>query len=173
MENTSKNKIITVIVAAYKAERFIDEALSSILAQELPEGWTLQLLLGIDGCQKTKKAVQKIKDPRLTKYMMKRNRGTYITFNTMMKYAKGEVITRFDADDIMYQGMLMSGILEVSKGVDLLKFRCKEFPGKGNSFRIPHGILMFKRNVYDAVGGFQCVECVASSEGEKVLCAAH
>jgi len=167
MENTLKNKIITVIVAAYKAERFIDQALSSILAQELPEGWTLQLLLGIDGCQKTKKAVQKIKDPRLTKYMMKRNRGTYITFNTMMKYAKGEAISRFDADDIMYQGFLYDALLKIEEGYSLIRYKLDVIDQNNKvkgSYPLGYGMVTFSRYAWDIVGGYQPWRCAADSE---------
>ena len=164
----SKKKIITVIVAAYKAEDFIHECLASIIKQKLPRGWRLQLILGIDCCEKTREAVEKLRaSPPFNRsclevYYMQKNRGTYVTFNTMMQFAKGSVICRFDADDVMCKDFLKDGLLEVKQGSALLTFKCKMFPLE--AVRIPHGILMFTKTLWDAVGGFQPWRCGADTD---------
>ena len=162
MKHTIKNKTITVIIAAFRAEFYIKETVKSILSQTLPDGWRLQLIVGVDGCKQTKLALNKLKDSRLHKYMMTKNMGTYTTFNTMMRYAEGDIILRFDADDVMYEGMLSAGIEEVLKGRGLIQFKCKEFP-KSSYVRIPHGILMFTRETWNKVGGFQPWRCGADT----------
>ena len=162
MTPISESKTITVIVAAYKAQSYIHQALASILKQKLPPGWKLELLLGIDNCHVTKRVVAGLEHPSLKKYWMTSNRGTYITFNTMMKYATGEYILRFDADDIMHEGMIKAGIEEMEKGRGLLQFKCEEFPISGK--RVPHGILMFSRKAWDRVGGFLPWRCGADTD---------
>lgn len=169
MTNISKNKTITVIVAAYKAQAYINQALDSVLSQELPDGWNLQLILGIDCCYTTRNAISSLNDTRLSVYMMRENQGTYVTFNTMMKYAEGDIITRFDADDIMYKNFLSSTIEKMEMGYSLIRYGIDLIDENGTKIGsydkgLAHGLVTFSRRLWDLVGGYQPWRCGADSE---------
>lgn len=164
---SSKNKIITVIVAAYKAKLYIAEALTSVLEQELPEGWELCLMLGVDSCKETLAESLRLSDNRLNIYMMEKNRGTYITFNTMMSKQSGDIIVRFDADDVMLPGFLKETIRQMKEGHNFLrfKFQCMDWKGRRyNSFGLSHGQIAFTNKVWEKLGGFQPWKCAADTE---------
>ena len=45
--------VLSVFVAARAAARWLPDSLQSISRQALPEGWRLQIRLGIDACEET------------------------------------------------------------------------------------------------------------------------
>ena len=100
------NKTISVIMSAYQAEDWIVSSILSILGQKIPKDWDLELIVGIDGCDRTFNAIKDIKDKRLGIVYYSKNRGTYNTFNSTLEYSTGSIIHRFDADDIMLEGWL-------------------------------------------------------------------
>jgi glycosyltransferase involved in cell wall biosynthesis len=112
-------KTISVLIAAFKAQAWIEDCLDSVWAQRLPPGWNLQVLLGIDGCAETLAAVTSIRCESLDVIYARHNQGTYVTFNTLMLYAVGELICRFDADDVMRPGYLSAQIDAIDSGADM------------------------------------------------------
>ena len=156
------NRIISVIVTAYKAEEFVFEAINSILKQDLPKGWELELIVGVDSCPSTLKAIKARNHKAFSTYMMNKNRGTYITFNTMMQFVKGSIICRFDADDVMRKDMLKNTIREVARGAAMVRYKCRMIPGYKT--KIAHGIVSFTRKLWGAVGGFQPWRCGADTD---------
>ena len=161
-----KNKICTVIVAAYKAEPYIEEAIKSILSQDLPSGWKLELIVGIDSCPSTYNRIKKIKNDSLSIYMMSKNSGTYTTFNTMFSFCNGDIICRFDADDIMCPGYLTSTISCLNRcSFTRYKFQWIDVEGrKQKKWGISHGQISFKREVWEKLGGFQPWKCGADTD---------
>lgn len=176
-------KTVSVIIAAYKAADFVEEALRSALEQELQPGYQLQLILGIDGCDETIRVLSRLHDERLEVYRMDRNYGTYVTFNTMMQFAKGDLIVRFDADDIMLPGYL-SRQLEVFEGepeIHLTWTRSRYIDSAGEVIPEPlrdeskpetrweirsaaHGQFMMRRQLWEALGAFQPWPCTSDSD---------
>lgn len=112
-------KTISVLIAAFKAQDWIEDCLDSLFAQRLPEGWRMQVLLGIDGCDDTLKTIQSIRGDPLEVVHLQHNQGTYVTFNTLMLYATGDLICRFDADDVMLPGYLPIQIQAIEAGADM------------------------------------------------------
>ena len=94
-------KKVSIVIAAFDAEAFIGDALRSILLQQLPYNYSLEIIVGVDGCQKTWESVKPFRKYGIRIIKMAFNYGPYITFNTMMNYSSGDVIVRFDADDVM------------------------------------------------------------------------
>ena len=76
-------RTVSVIIAAYAAEKFIGEALESILMQNIPEGYKLDVIVGVDGCDETWNAVCALNYENVRYLKMESNQGTYITFNTI------------------------------------------------------------------------------------------
>lgn len=94
---------VAVILAAYKAGKWLEECVRSIYAQRLPSGWTLDLRIGVDGCEETASVLKRIGQPY---FMSKKNVGTYIIRNSLMAVAPADAYAIFDADDVMLEGYL-------------------------------------------------------------------
>ena len=92
---------VSVLMAAWKSKDYIEQAICSVLDQRLPKGMSLELIVGVDNCKETYDVVEKINDSRVGILFMNQNVGTYKTFNTMLQYASGDFIFRFDSDDVV------------------------------------------------------------------------
>lgn len=176
-------KTVSVIIAAYRAQCFIGEAIESVLHQTLPPGYALQLLVVMDGCEATWRAVQSIQHPALSIFRMQKNGGTYVAFNSVMPFAVGELIARFDADDIMLAGYLEKQIrlLERNPMADITrtwsvytdadKTPIRTLLGDGTwTSELGHrkqgsnGQMLFRRKVWEQLGGFKDWVCVCDTD---------
>jgi glycosyltransferase involved in cell wall biosynthesis len=177
-------KKISVIIAAYNAKEYLADSVTSVLIQKLPANYSLELIVGIDGCLKTWEVIPYIRH-KLVKYVkMADNYGTYITFNTLMKFASGDLIARFDADDIMLPDYLFKQIclLESNSDIDITKSWSIEtnlnsfpvlvllpdgkftFKIKGRERFWNHGQIVMKRRVWDALGSYKPWPCSADTD---------
>ncbi|NWG32056.1 MAG: glycosyltransferase [Rhodocyclaceae bacterium] len=93
---------ISVVIPAYNAERFVLDALRSVIDQDWP---TIEILLIDDGS--TDKTVDLVKKetPQVT-ILQQANAGVAAARNTGLKAAKGEMICFLDADDGWFSGKL-------------------------------------------------------------------
>lgn len=155
-------KGVSVIVTAYKAEKFINRCLASIDMQSYFEDFDdYEILLGIDGCQKTLNIVERIKNLRV--FMMKENVGTYITSNTLIDNSKYDYILRFDSDDIMKPYMIERLMLSEGDAIRM-RYRYINFGRISSPDRWSWGQVMFKRKVFDACGGYVPWRCSGDKE---------
>lgn len=89
---------VSVIMPCYNSERYLTEAIESILTQSLSN---LEFIIIDDGS--TDSTVDIIKlygDPRIRLIQLKTNRGNYFARNIGIRCAKGKYIAMFDSDDI-------------------------------------------------------------------------
>ncbi|PPS43413.1 glycosyltransferase family 2 protein [Chroococcidiopsis sp. TS-821] len=90
-------KKVTVIIPAYKVEKYIGSAVASVIAQTYPN-W--ELLIVDDGSPDASVAIcQQFDDPRI-KIIRQANRGVSAARNTGIRHAQGEVIAFLDGDDL-------------------------------------------------------------------------
>lgn len=91
-------KQISVIMAAYNAEKYIGEAIESTLGQSFSD---LEIIIVDDGStDATRSIVRSYPDERLK---LIENKHDYIgSLNIGLKTASGKYIARMDADDIMH-----------------------------------------------------------------------
>ena len=158
---------ISIIITAYKMEKYIKETLDSIARQtyfKKHDNW--EIIVGVDACNKTIKYVHSIMKnyKNLRVFMMEENKGTYITTNTMMSIAKYDKLLRFDADDIMFP-YLVESLINESKfyNYDRIYFKGKNF-GNSNTIFWAEGQIFIKHWVFDYFGGFMPWICSADSE---------
>lgn len=174
-------KVISVLIAAFRAEQWLDESIRSIKEQILPEGWQLQILIGVDACQSTLEKAKSLTGDHCQVILMAENYGTYVTFNTLMNYADGEFICRFDADDVMLDGYLMRHIECVERGADMamswsiytdselcptshVMAHTHYHPEGGLNRRGSEGQFVIKRFIWDRLGAFQPWVCAADTD---------
>jgi glycosyltransferase involved in cell wall biosynthesis len=92
-----KKSLITVIIPAYNHEKFIGQAVESVLKQTVED---IELIVIDDGStDNTGKIVQDIRDKRLT-YIHQENQDAFNTLNRGLKLAKGQFISILNSDDV-------------------------------------------------------------------------
>ncbi|MFW6225775.1 MAG: glycosyltransferase [bacterium] len=164
---------ISIIITAYQTQNYIEECLDSIENQTyFKYNNNFEVLLGIDACEETLNKVLQIKDKyrNLRVFMMKDNKGTYITSNTLVDIAKYENILRFDSDDVMYPYMVNT-ISYYIKKYNTVVFKFDNFKlvnGKDQikktNEKYAHGVLLINKKVLNELGGYQPWVCAADSE---------
>jgi glycosyltransferase involved in cell wall biosynthesis len=90
---------LSVLMPAYNAERYIGEAISSVLAQTFAD---FELVVVDDGSTDgTGEVVRSFRDQRIV-LVRQANQGIAGALNTGLGIARSGLIARFDADDICY-----------------------------------------------------------------------
>jgi glycosyltransferase involved in cell wall biosynthesis len=92
--------LMTVLMPVYNAERFLREAMDSILQQTFAD---FEFLIIDDGSTDTSiDIIQSYNDPRIRLVRNEKNIGISATLNKGIELASAELIARMDADDISY-----------------------------------------------------------------------
>jgi len=91
--------LVSVLLPVYNAERYLAEAVESILNQSFSD---FELLITDDGSTDSSLQILQsyaTQDPRI-RLKSRANRGLIFTLNEMLAEAQGELLARMDADDI-------------------------------------------------------------------------
>jgi hypothetical protein len=104
---------LAVIIAAREAAPWIGDCVASVASQQLPAGWRLQIMVGVDACAPTLARARMLDPPNLQLYMFNARVGPYIVFNTLAHLAHDNLLARFDADDVMLPGYLYAQIAQM------------------------------------------------------------
>ena len=158
--------IITVIIPTYDNVDYIDECITSILNSS--KNINVEVLIGIDGCQKTLDHIKDQVFPINVKFFyFEKNIGPYIIKNTLSKLVKSKYILFFDSDDIMLPNMIPNVINTLNK------FDCIKpmfFNKRGNkiindgSRNWGEGVFGIKKDIFLIFNGFEPWRCAADSE---------
>ncbi|MEK7570683.1 MAG: glycosyltransferase family 2 protein [Patescibacteria group bacterium] len=166
--------LVTVLMAAYNSEKYIAQAIESILHQSLKD---FELVI-IDDCSRdaTWEVIQKYakKDARITSYRNKTNLKSCQTLINGMKLAKGRYIAIMDHDDWSYPDRLekqyaflerhprvgiVGGTLEITdeKGeiTSERRYNLTDRPIREKIFRYSpyaHPLIMIRRSVLQKIG---------------------
>lgn len=89
---------ISVIMPAYNAEKYIEEAIDSILGQTFEDFEFI--ILNDCSTDRTEEIILSYDDPRIVYLKNEQNLGVAATLNRGLEVAKGKYIARMDADDI-------------------------------------------------------------------------
>jgi len=89
---------VSVLMAAYNVEKYIGEAIDSILSQTFTD---FEFIILNDGSKdNTKEIIQSYRDTRIQFIDLVTNSGLSNALNKGLEVARGEYIARMDADDI-------------------------------------------------------------------------
>ncbi len=91
--------IFSVVMPAYNAERFVGEAIESVLAQTLPE-WEL-LVVNDCSTDRTLEVCNSYRDPRIRVFSTPQNLNAAGARNLALEHARGEFVALLDSDDLM------------------------------------------------------------------------
>lgn len=161
-KNNQKSPLVSVIVAAYNAEKYLEAAIESIYRQTYSQ---IEIVVIDDGStDKTQKIIQ-----RYTKslyYFFQENRGQPAAQNYGISQARGTYITFLDSDDIYLPNKIASqvAILENNRDIDCVfgymqnfvseDIACEQREGKEE---VPGYVAsggLFRRKCFELVGNF-------------------
>lgn len=164
---------VSVIMPAYNAEKYINEAVDSILTQTYGD---FELII-LNDCSKdrTEEMILAYEDARIVYLKNEQNMGVAATLNKGLEVAKGQYIARMDADDISLPERFEKQVayLDTHPDVAVLGTAVETFDEKGDTFRDPyrpndaqikidllfasvlaHPSVMMRRDVILALGGY-------------------
>jgi glycosyltransferase involved in cell wall biosynthesis len=100
LQQSMKTSRITVLMPVYNAEKFLSEAIDSILSQTYRN---FDFLIIDDGStDRSAEIVRSYNDPRIRFIQNEKNLGISATLNKGIDLARTDLIARMDADDISY-----------------------------------------------------------------------
>jgi glycosyltransferase involved in cell wall biosynthesis len=98
---------VTVIMPVYDRERFVCEAIASVLAQTFGD---FEVIIVDDGSTDgTAAVVAAVDDPRL-RYIAQPHRGVAAAMNTGLRAARGRYVARLDSDDVWLPDLLATQV---------------------------------------------------------------
>ncbi|RKQ34301.1 glycosyltransferase family 2 protein [Oceanobacillus halophilus] len=124
--------LVTVFIPVYNSERYIEEAITSIIRQTYDH---LEILIIDDGStDQSVEIIKRFEDSRIRFLQNKENKGIPYTRNVGLREANGKYLAVMDADDIAvkYRIEKQVGYLERNRNVDAVGSYYKEFGRKIN-----------------------------------------
>jgi len=170
-----KNPKVTVLMSVYNGEKYLKEAIDSILGQTFKD---FEFIIINDGStDKTREILESYNDPRIKLINNKKNIGLTKSLNKGLRLARGEYIARQDSDDFSMPERLEKEVLfldhnenialvgtyyyminEKGKILNTIKpsIKNEEIKSKllnGNQFG--HGSVMFRKKCIQEVGYYR------------------
>lgn len=164
---------VSVIMPAYNAEKYIKEAIDSVLGQTFRD---FELII-LNDCSKdrTEELILSYTDARIVYLKNQQNMGVAATLNRGLAAAKGELIARMDADDISLPARFARQVayLDANPEVAVLGTNVETFDENGPictgwsatdpaqmkvdllfSCGLAHPSVMMRKAVIQALGGY-------------------
>ena len=169
---------VTVLMSVYNGERYLKEAIDSILTQTFTD---FEFLIIDDAStDKTPDILRSYSDPRIRIVTNQENIGLTKSLNKGLELAKGEYVARMDADDISLPDRFMEEVNYLDSNLDVAvvgtgrenvdsegnslevvfppKIVSSELLLKGNQFQ--HSSVMFRKNIILKEGGYcESMQC--------------
>ncbi len=164
---------LSIIIPTYDNVEFLPESLNSMI--ESGKGKKIEILVGIDSCEKTKnyiyKNINQFQD-FIRFYFFEKNVGPYVIRNSLAKIANSNNLLFFDSDDIAKENLIPLVLKNLSSH-DVVRYRFYNFK---NPSDIPNltdrnmagffsvGQLGIKKDLFMEFNGFEPWVCAADSE---------
>ena len=142
--------MISVCMATYNGERFIEKQIRSILEQ-LAFGDEL-VISDDDSTDKTREIVEQIGDPRI-RLIPHKPCGVVYNFENALKAARGDYVFLSDQDDIWYEGRIQSVVSSLAAGAMVVTVDARMIDAQGvvlkeSFFAANHSSAGFLKNVW-------------------------
>ena len=179
------NPTISVVMPVHNALPFIDESISSILAQTLSD-FEFVILddASTDGSGELLREWS-LRDQRIHLHKSQQRLGLSGSSNAVVARARAPLVARMDADDIAHPDRLMRQWIALRERPDVAAIGtlCNGIDARGREVRprdrwrlvrhsafvpFPHGSVMFRRKVFDQVGGYN-EEITSGGEEQDLL----
>jgi glycosyltransferase involved in cell wall biosynthesis len=125
--------LVSVLMTAYNREKYIAEAIESVLAQSFTD---FELIIVDDGSMDRTVEIARhyTKDPRVRVYLNDKNLGDYPNRNRAAELASGQFLKYLDADDILYPHGLDAMLWAVRSTSDAGLAVCDDSPPRVNRY---------------------------------------
>ena len=139
MSNIDKHSPkLSVIIPLYNHERYIKEAIYSVLGQSFGD---FELIIINDGStDKSEEVVKSIKDDRI-KYYYQENQGAHNTINRGIQLARGKYVSILNSDDVYYKNRFEEAlkVLESDSSIRAVFSHMEFIDEKGDFIRFSRG----------------------------------
>jgi len=96
--------LVSVIIPSYNHEKYVSEAIQSVLDQTYQD---FEIIITDDGStDNTVKKIQKFNDHRIKLFVFKKNQGACVAANNCIRRSRGEYIAMLSSDDVFLPGKL-------------------------------------------------------------------
>jgi glycosyltransferase involved in cell wall biosynthesis len=169
--NLPKKPLISVVMPVHNGLPFLDESIRSILAQTFTE-FEFVILddASTDGSTQLLREWSR-KDSRIRLFESEIRLGLSGSSNVVVSHAGSAIVARMDADDISHPDRFQRQweIIDSRSDIAVVGTLCVGIDETGREVRprdrwrllrrsayipFPHGSVMFRRNVFDQVGGY-------------------
>ncbi len=148
MEDLHNKTFLSVVLCTYNDEKYIGEAIQSILSQTYPY---FELIIVNDGStDSTRDIIKSFKDDRII-LLDKSNTGLIDSLNVGVSKAKYDWIARMDGDDIAYPDRFAKQVPYINKGYQLIGGSAQYMDMDGNDLffaKTPTSNASIKRQLY-------------------------
>ncbi|HEX7420227.1 MAG TPA: glycosyltransferase family A protein, partial [Thermoanaerobaculia bacterium] len=151
---------VTVLMPVFNRERFVGEAIQSVIAQDFTD---FELLIVDDGSTDRTPEILRSwaqRDPRIVVVTSPANQGIPAALNSGLRHARAPYVARFDSDDIMMPRRLaaQAAVLDCEPNVVLASCAYETMDSEGNYLGTwrgdePHEVVTYLLNFYNIVGG--------------------
>jgi glycosyltransferase involved in cell wall biosynthesis len=138
---------VSVLIDTYNHERFIEQAIVSVLEQDFPRSEREIIVVDDGSTDRTPEIVKKF-EPRV-RLLRKENGGQASAFNTGVPECKGEIVAFLDGDDWWAPGKLqaVAGALDSDALIGLVGHGITEvFPDGGQHVQLLNDVSRFRIN---------------------------
>jgi glycosyltransferase involved in cell wall biosynthesis len=182
--NLITNPQISVVMPVHNGRAFLDESIKSILAQSLRD-FEFVILddASTDGATELLREWAQ-RDARIKLHHGSKKLGLAGSSNTVVSKARAPIVARMDADDIAHPDRLRRqlSIMESNPDIVVIGTLCDGIDASGRVVRprdrwrllrrsgyipFPHGSTMFRRKVFDEVGGYN--ELMTGAEDQDLF----
>lgn len=160
---------VSIVMAVYNVEKYLEEALESVICQDIGFEKNVQIILVDDGTPDRSgeicDAYQK-KYPSNIKVIHKTNGGVSSARNEGLKYIEGRYVNFMDPDDKLSPGTLKavySFFTKSEKDVDLISIPMTFFEGREGPHILNYKFNSGKNDILDLWKRFNCVQMSLSS----------
>jgi len=133
----SHTPLISILVPVYNKENYLKESINSLLNQAYPY---IEILIYDDSSTDDSiKIIESFKDNRIFLYKGSLNKGVRYGRDFLLKKAKGEFISFFDADDICHKNkyIVILNKFKKNQNIDIIGSRVKYVDSKGKKLFKP------------------------------------
>lgn len=100
------NPLVSIIMPNFENLSYLKEAINSVIIQSL-KSWEL-IIVDDKSCTKVTDYLKKIKNIKIQKIFLKKNKGAAYCRNLALKKAKGKYIAFLDSDDVWKKNKLLT-----------------------------------------------------------------
>ncbi|PZM86046.1 MAG: hypothetical protein DKT66_01170 [Candidatus Melainabacteria bacterium] len=174
--SSTTNELVSILMPYYELGEFLLEAVDSVRAQTY-QNWELLI---VDDCSPSLPAttvLAEINDPRVKIFRHDENRGCSAGRNTAASHSRGGFFIPLDSDDLLSPNYIEATLNMLKKEDASAVFTDVQIFGMHSYIytpsadlgdivcgHYPHNTLIFKRELFDQVGGYKNIKAITDTD---------